>query len=287
MSIGNTIREIIRVSNIDRLLRLFSKDKWVGSTIGKLVPENWQYKPGTVRRATRNGLSYLLDISDYQQWLIYFGFLNDRPDGLHGLVKPGFNIIDVGGNIGQTSMELSGMVSHNGRIWAFEPDPLNYSKFKTHLELNDLPNIEAINKGLGSHEHQARMMPKTEHNRGGSNVQLEDHGQGVQVEITTLDRFVADRGIRANLIKIDVEGYEMEVLKGAEGTLRSQRPILFVEVDDELLRAKGTSPSAVIAFVEALGYNILKAGSHERLTKDQDFSGCHFDICAMPNQAAG
>lgn len=283
MSIGNTIREIARISNIDRLLRLFSKDKMVGSAIGKLVPENRQYKPGTVRRATRNGLNYLLDISDYQQWLIYYGFLNDRPDGLFELVKPGFNIIDVGGNIGQTSMELSRLALPNGHIWAFEPDPVNYQKFKTNLGLNDVPNVEAINMGLGSRGHEARMMPKTEHNRGGSSVQLSDDGKGVLVKITTLDRLVAERGLKADLIKIDVEGYEMEVLKGAAETLRTQRPLLFIEVDDELLRAKHTSPSAVIAFLEELGYKIFKAASNERLSKEQDFSGCHFDLCAMPN----
>lgn len=282
MSIGTTIREIVRILNIDRLLRPFSKGKMVGSAIGKLVPENRQYKPGTVRRATRNGHNYLLDISDYQQWLIYYGFLNDRPDGLYELVKPGFNVIDVGANVGQTAMELSAMVSPNGRVWAFEPDPVNYRKFKANLALNKTPNLEDVNMGLGSYEHEARMKPKASGNRGGSNVQPGSSQDGLAVQIITLDRFVAERALKADLVKIDVEGYEMEVLRGAAETLRAQRPLLFIEVDDELLRAKETSPSAVISFLEELGYAVFKAGSQERLSKAQDFSGCHFDICAMP-----
>ncbi|MBS1634829.1 MAG: FkbM family methyltransferase [Bacteroidetes bacterium] len=265
---------------MDRILCHFTQGHNVHSALGKFAPEFEDYPVKTIRKVTRDGSHFELDISDYQEWLIYYGFTNDKPEGLFELIKPHYNILDIGANIGQTSIAFAKHINSSSKIWAFEPEPLNYKKCLTNINLNTIQNIELIQAGLGSYEHEAYMDPQMSRNRGGSHVQ-ETKGNGHSIRIITLDTFVRERKIKVDLVKMDVEGYEYEVLKGAREFLSDQHPILFIEVDEQHLKKQNSTPAMIMDYLNELHYTVYHATNHVVVTKAYDFSNCHFDVFAI------
>jgi hypothetical protein len=93
------------------------------------------------------------------------------------------------------------------------------------------------------------------------------------IETDTLDNIVAANNIeRVDLIKIDIEGYEMHALRGATATLTKFSPKLFIEVGYQRLIDLGTSPNEMLAFLRGFGYSAFRAETDEPIPEDFDFS---------------
>ena len=191
----------------------------------KLFPSNTHYPKYTYRTVSRNGVKYHLDISDYQEYLIYFDLKEDssEPFLYYAPWKEGV-FIDIGANIGQTSMNLSkklGKIAH--KIYAFEPIPSTYEKLKYNILLNNFSSIEIFNIALGNEEDIMKMEMSCPTNSGGFKMTPKNSiikNEWVQVLQKKLDDFYKlDNPIQ--FIKIDVEGYEIEVLKGAEQIIKN------------------------------------------------------------------
>ncbi len=103
-----------------------------------------------------------------------------------------------------------------------------------------------------------------------------------KIAIEKLDDFLTGRNIfRADLIKIDVEGFELSVLKGGEDIIRTSKPTLFIELDDDNLRDNNTTASSMIELLISFGYkNIYRASDRSPLTPLSDFQHVHYDIVA-------
>jgi FkbM family methyltransferase len=198
--------------------------------------------------------------------------------------KENYTAIDIGTNIGSTLLNLAKKTSQGGgTVIGFEPDKLNYSKCLKNVELNSFNNIEVSNLGLGSEKKRVFLAVNSPSNRGGNRVIPESDSNLQQekeaIDITTLDDFIKERETKkVDLIKIDVEGYEHEVIKGAKGILAKHPPILFIEIDDENLKKQSTSASMLISDLEAMGYSIMRADTGEHITSEYNFEKCHFDI---------
>ena len=94
----------------------------------------------------------------------------------------------------------------------------------------------------------------------GANRLGEGGGSTVEVEAVTIDDFCARHGIRPSLIKIDVEGAELEVLRGADAVLRRFRPLLLVELNPSALRDRGAAPEQLLDALAGLGYETWEVG---------------------------
>jgi FkbM family methyltransferase len=139
-------------------------------------------------------------------------------------------ILDVGANIGLTTAIMMKRLP-NARILSFEPDPESYSYLLETVRLNDFSRVETVNKALAAAPGR---MPFHSHPRGAGASHLASdqslrEGNEI-VEVSTVDIECASRALaRVDLIKIDVEGFEIDVLEGARDTIAAYRPYIALE----------------------------------------------------------
>ncbi len=173
---------------------------------------------------------------------------------LSALVRPGDTCIDVGANAGYQSLLMGHFAGPTGRVYSFEPNLAIVRKLRRNLELNPrlIERVEIITFGLGDTPREMFVSPATD--EGAGNAVLCD-GQYSHtthaVQIRTLDSFEIER---VDCLKIDVEGMELEVLQGAERTLRRWVPHIIFET---LTHHAPEKHRPLEDFLRSLGYQLF------------------------------
>jgi len=134
-------------------------------------------------------------------------------------------VFDVGANYGFYTLQASRLVGSDGLILAFEPHPDTYKGLLTNLSLNNVRNVRTFNVAVGEFDGHVRLYI---HTNSGECSTYRKSKRWIDVESTKLDTIVERLGITVNLIKIDVEGAELDVLKGARKTLKKFHPKLTI-----------------------------------------------------------
>jgi len=151
------------------------------------------------------------------------------------LVRRGGVALDVGANIGTVTLLLSRLVGRDGQVHSFEPNPYIAMMLEKTLERNGLANVVLHCVGLGSEPGRLTLNVPL-HNAGAGSLVRAYGGQTCQLEVgvETLDEVVERSGLeRLNFVKLDVEGFEGEVLRGGLGVLERLRPRAIVfEMND-------------------------------------------------------
>ncbi len=155
---------------------------------------------------------------------------------LRRLVKPGDTVFDVGANIGYLSLILRTCVGDSGRVVSFEPIPQMVQRLRANIELNGFDNIEQVRAGLSDAAGSVMLaLDKA--------IRLDGRaGEPQAVELITLDDYVARHATsRIDLIKIDTDGAEPAVLRGADQTLGGFKPVVVIELGVRELDAAAES----------------------------------------------
>jgi len=139
------------------------------------------------------------------------------------LARPDWTVLDVGANIGYLAAMFSRLCP-SGRVYAFEPAP-KCAPYITAVA-NDFPNLEFIPKACGAksgivHFQQRQMLDTSGISESGD----------IEVEVTTVDDWCAQRGVRPSFLKIDAEGFDESVIDGAMSTLSRDRPFVMFEAN--------------------------------------------------------
>ncbi|MFL6358544.1 MAG: FkbM family methyltransferase [Nitrososphaeraceae archaeon] len=149
--------------------------------------------------------------------------------------KQGDIVVDVGAHIGKYTIIASKRVGENGKVIAIEAHPGNYEILNRNIELNGLTNITTLNYAVYSKEAKIKLfLPDEKSNHTIYNTLIptraKDGEKFVEVNANTLDNLLQQNGIsqEVNWIKIDVEGAEFEVLKGAHDTISNSKNIAFL-----------------------------------------------------------
>jgi FkbM family methyltransferase len=262
-------RSVFKIELLERVLLPVVRGAPYGSVRTKLIPNPHQYSPKTFREVERDGINWELDISCMTQWPMFWGLTEVTRDRLYSLVHRGDTVFDVGANIGETTLHFAGLVGPAGRVYAFEPDPYTHERARINISLNAFSNIKLFQAGIAEEEKEARLVRVDEHNLGMNRILPEESISGcdsARIRCRTLDGIVRDETVSGvSLIKMDIEGYEMNALRGARDTLERFHPALFIEVGDSKLRENGSSASELIRFLLDIGYRVFLAPNEEEI----------------------
>jgi FkbM family methyltransferase len=209
---------------------------WLPSAALRLFPQPGQYSKATVRMVERDGALWELRPAHFFQWARYFGIDDPVKRGLLEHAVGCRTIIDVGANIGYYSICLAKLLGNAGTVLALEPNAESFSQLRMHCEMNDVTNVVAVRCAASDipgesvlRDHGVGDLGKFSLRR--SEAERDTAGPcGQPVPVETVDRLCLEHGLRhVDLIKVDVEGYETEVLLGAGQILRRDKPILVLE----------------------------------------------------------
>ena len=190
-------------------------------------------RAGIAHLRVRGGVELELNLGDWLSRLYYAGALDQaQRAAAERLVPAGGAVVDVGANIGLWTCSLARHVGPDGRVDAVEPYPENLERLRANVDRNSLSNVRILDVALSDREGTLALFAPAGHPGGGSgSIGARDPGDGVSlgdVPCVRLDS-VYDGG-RLDLLKIDVEGHELEVLAGALGTIDRLRPSILCEV---------------------------------------------------------
>lgn len=153
------------------------------------------------------------------------------------LVGPGDLVVDVGAHVGIYTKILSQLVGDTGQVIAFEPLPSTYAILANNVARLRLKNVHTFNLAISDRCGTASMeVARYTQNADGSyfaKIVTDTNASGlktVQVNTTTLDLALSDVSCPARFVKIDVEGHELQCIRGAERVVSQFHPALFVEV---------------------------------------------------------
>lgn len=219
--------------------------RWIRSTLFRL--RECSFQP-YVRSMTIDGRDFSFWIADSEgrRWYDrdWVGreqlFLKAR------MVRPGDVVFDCGAHHGFMTVLFAHWVGPEGHVVSFEPVPANGEAVRRNIALNGLENVTFEPKAVGSREDRVHITAESNAEIVGS------EGRGATVDVTYLDRYAH---LEPTLLKIDVEGFEVEVLRGAREIL-ARRPKLAIEIHTHQMKRYGTSVDDLLGLLPAGAYDL-------------------------------
>ena len=192
----------------------------------------------------------------YEQYI--FDFLKDNSINLIGT-----DVIEVGSNNGHFTIEFAELVGNKGRVFAFEPQRIIFQQLCCNLFLNGIDNVLAYQLAIGNESGVVKFEYADYLFRGSVNFgdvsvydeQKSKHKTFEEVKSDKLDSFDFDE---VKVIKIDVQGYESNVIDGAVKTINKHRPYIFIEIEEECLNKFDSSEKELTTKIEELGYVVKR-----------------------------
>ena len=196
-------------------------------------------------------------------------------------VQPGMTILDIGAHHGLYTLLSSRLAGRTGRVYAFEPSPRERKALLQHVKLNRCKNVKVQALALGDADKKTELYVVDGTESGCNSLRppaVTTATSPVSVQVVPLDGWLAEQGIeRVDFIKLDVEGGELDVLRGAVKLLeRAPRPVILAEVQDIRTRAWGYKARDTIDYLASKGYEWL-ALSKDGATAALDTSATEFD----------
>lgn len=161
--------------------------------------------------------------------------------------------VDVGAHIGYVALVAA---KYAGRVLAVEPGPTTYRRLQRNLALNPrlAPKVVSLSIALADHGGTMTLLDSERQPNRASLAYRPVDAREVRVEVRTLDQVAADHLDRVSFLKIDVEGAELDVLRGGLTTLRHHRPLVLCELNEDLQATFGRTCHEIIDFFKKLDY---------------------------------
>jgi FkbM family methyltransferase len=213
-------------------------------------------------RVRRNGAIVVLNPTDpvISAALTFSIYEKAETRFLGGQLRPGITFLDIGANVGYYTALAQVQLKGEGRIVALEPDPENFSFLLQTVEANTFRNVDCLQKAAADRPGKVQLYTSRD-NRGDNRLYANNLCDGaVEVECIVLDSLLPDLGISSlDLVKIDVQGFEANVIAGLRETLRrSPRCVILSEFWPQGLRDAGSDPKVYMDGLRELGMKLFE-----------------------------
>ena len=198
------------------------------------------------------------------QYLYFYGTHDERyvVTKLLKIIKPGDICWDIGANIGFYTCLLASHVKDTGAVIAFEPAARTCDYLQENVSLNEFTNVTVVNKGLGDNREQRPLYYSEAALAEGTASLKYANGRRASERVTldTIDNLIGKLPT-PDFIKIDVEGYQLEVLRGGEHFLKTHAPLLMAELKD-VGETNRDAFSEIEKYITTLGYSLYEIGKY-------------------------
>jgi FkbM family methyltransferase len=209
-----------------------------------------------------DGLLYELELDEFIDREIYMHgcFEPDTTRAIQHFVKPGMTVFDVGANIGAHTCLFAKHVGEHGKVIAFEPMPWALAKMKRNLALNNFRNVSIENRALSDENGKFELHFRSSWKLGAArSTEHRDSLEPIAVDLITLDELSEPR---LDFLKVDVDGFELKVFRGAVRTLKTLRPTVITEL--------GENAGEIIDLLKSCGYGFLHEKTLTRCVSLED-----------------
>ena len=168
-------------------------------------------------------------------------------------------VMDIGAHIGLVTLPLSQVISESGKVYSFEPATANQTYLIQHLASNHIDNVEVITDLVGAKPLGSVEFFESSNDSGMNTIALTGSRRGydsTQKHQITLDKFCGERNLSPQLIKIDTEGAEVGILKGAVNIIHLHKPIIFLSVHPQHITQLGSTVEELERLIENLNYKV-------------------------------
>ncbi len=265
---------------LQKIKKVIKASKLLRKLIIPLIDKRYRYHFKVIKLLNKSLYLKLLNgstVKFYPKGQIAFGiftkqFEKQEIDSFQRIIKPGMTIVDAGANIGLYSLIASQLIGSKGRVFSFEPSKETFQRLTDNIKLNGFNNITPFNNGLGDKPNEKLILRQDIGNEDAErylfpnnkspDVKLENMNT-IQTEeeviIDTLDNCLKNLNIpKINFLKIDTEGYEYYILKGAKTILQnSPEIIIFMECTELGTSRASTTQKEVFTILKDHDLNIF------------------------------
>jgi FkbM family methyltransferase len=231
----------------------------------------------------KNNLSFILSQHDFRQThleALTFGYYENELILLISKILKNKKIpfFDIGANNGFVSLNVKQNCKKIS-TYCFEPNKQLFNELKSNIFINNLKNVNVYNYGLSEKPGNKKLFFDENGNIGGSLSKSKKYKKFIKCNFSTLDKFVIKKKILPYLIKCDVEGAELLILKGGVKTLQKYKPILILEILRKHTKNFKYNSNDIIDFLNRLEYacykitkkKLYKISKIEKHTKETNF----------------
>ena len=176
-------------------------------------------------------------------------------------LKAGDVFYDIGANVGFFTIIAAKLVGNTGKVYAFEPGQGNASSIRHNAQLNNFTHVEVIEKAV-SHSSGEGQLLLAQYSGGHALATADappDLAGEVTVDLVSIDDLIAQKQIQPpNFVKVDVEGAELDVLKGMTETIKTYKPTIIYEVDDGDRTAYERKYQELESFLQSFNYQVTQ-----------------------------
>jgi FkbM family methyltransferase len=260
----NGVHVTVQAFRLESLVYMLSK---IWSPLWKIIPPPSFYNGMKKEIVVRDGVRFLIDRSDYMQWHILAGLPDNSwktaAEKIERLDRySSIQVFDVGANSGAFALKLAAYCSDSHRdnisIHAFEPNPKMLKVLRDNCQLN--PRLESMiyihPYGLGA-SNSTLPFSFSNDNSGAGRFDENGNVDSISLTVKTLDEVCDNVDVNClTFLKLDVEGFEPEVLKGAGKTILRFKPTIYIEMTDKWFRERGSSCKQILEYFWELGYQL-------------------------------
>ena len=209
---------------------------------------------------TNNGDFWVSDLDTSQSIELYYFKVWEQHllDVIDKYVEEGTVAIDAGANFGSISVPISKKLGQDGKLYSFEMSETMTERLVKNLNQNDCGNVEVFNLALSDKIKEKVFFeePKEGERHNFGDIKINKQSKGKEVEATTIDSL--DIQGKVSFIKIDCQGYDLKVMKGAKETIKKNKPTIVFEWEEDMSIEFDDTIKDVFNFYSELNYEVTK-----------------------------